>query len=312
MESQLRDCQSTQFSFFEWNKIRNSCTNAFNLQMKIAITGATGFIGGHVRRRLALTDNEVVLGVRNLKRLGEIAINETPVEMDISHEGTNWFEILGKPDAVLHLAWGGLPNYVDPVHVDIELPMQIKFLEGLVSSGLSNLVVTGTCYEYGPANGPLSEKHITDPNTSYGVAKDTLRKDLFALQSTQNFELTWARIFYPFGQGQSDSSLYSQLANRAITKNGELEIGNPQSVLDFVPVEDVAFALSKLVEQKEGLGVINLGSGVPTSVEDFVKKVISQHSWQVRIKHGSNGKRNYEPKAFWADASKLQEFLSRI
>jgi dTDP-6-deoxy-L-talose 4-dehydrogenase (NAD+) len=102
------------------------------------------------------------------------------------------------------------------------------------------------------------------------------------------------------------------LANRAITKNGELEIGNPQSVLDFVPVEDVAFALSKLVEQKEGLGVINLGSGVPTSVEDFVKKVISQHSWQVRIKHGSNGKRNYEPKAFWADASKLQEFLSRI
>jgi nucleoside-diphosphate-sugar epimerase len=280
--------------------------------MKIAITGATGFIGGHVRRRLALTDNEVVLGVRNLKRLGEIAINETPVEMDISHEGTNWFEILGKPDAVLHLAWGGLPNYVDPVHVDIELPMQIKFLEGLVSSGLSNLVVTGTCYEYGPANGPLSEKHITDPNTSYGVAKDTLRKDLFALQSTQNFELTWARIFYPFGQGQSDSSLYSQLANRAITKNGELEIGNPQSVLDFVPVEDVAFALSKLVEQKEGLGVINLGSGVPTSVEDFVKKVISQHSWQVRIKHGSNGKRNYEPKAFWADASKLQEFLSRI
>ena len=280
--------------------------------MKIAITGATGFIGGYVRRRLALTDNEVVLGVRNLKRLGEIAINETPVEMDISHEGTNWLEILGKPDAVLHLAWGGLPNYMDPVHVDIELPMQINFLEGLVISGLSNLVVTGTCYEYGPANGALSENLITDPNTSYGVAKDTLRKELFALQSTQNFQLTWARIFYPFGQGQSDSSLYSQLANRALTKNGELEIGNPQSVLDFVTVEDVAFALSKFVEQKKGLGVINLGSGVPTSVEDFVKKLIAQHKWQVRIKHGSNAIRNYESKAFWADTSKLQEFLSRI
>ena len=190
--------------------------------------------------------------------------------------------------------------------------MQIKFLEGLVSSGLSNLVVTGTCYEYGPANGALSENHITDPNTSYGVAKDTLRKELFALQSTQNFQLTWARIFYPFGQGQSDSSLYSQLANRAIAKNGELEIGSPQSVLDFVPVEDVAFALSNFVEQKIGVGVINLGSGVPTSVEGFVQKLIAQHKWQVRVKYGSEGKRDFEPKAFWADATKLQEYLSRI
>ena len=280
--------------------------------MKIAITGATGFIGFHVRRKLALTDNKIVLGVRDLERIGELTINEMPVEMDISQEETNWFEILGNPDVVLHLAWGGLPNYMDPVHVDIELPMQIKFLEGLVSSGLSNLVVTGTCYEYGPANGALSENHITDPNTSYGVAKDTLRKELFALQSTQNFQLTWARIFYPFGQGQSDSSLYSQLANRAIAKNGELEIGSPQSVLDFVPVEDVAFALSKFVEQKIGVGVINLGSGVPTSVEDFVQKLIAQHKWQVRVKYGSEGKRDFEPKAFWADATKLQEYLSRI
>ena len=280
--------------------------------MKIAITGATGFIGFLVRRKLALTDNKIVLGVRDLERIGELTINEMPVEMDISQEETNWFEILGNPDVVLHLAWGGLPNYMDPVHVDIELPMQIKFLEGLVSSGLSNLVVTGTCYEYGPANGALSENHITDPNTSYGVAKDTLRKELFALQSTQNFQLTWARIFYPFGQGQSDSSLYSQLANRAIAKNGELEIGSPQSVLDFVPVEDVAFALSKFVEQKIGVGVINLGSGVPTSVEGFVQKLIAQHKWQVRVKYGSEGKRDFEPKAFWADATKLQEYLSRI
>ena len=280
--------------------------------MKIAITGATGFIGFHVRRRLALTDNKIVLGVRDLKRIGDLNINETPIEMDISQVETNWFEILGKPDVVLHLAWGGLPNYMDLVHVHFELPMQIKFLRGLVSSGLSKLVVTGTCYEYGPANGALSEDHVTNPNTSYGVAKDLIRQELVALQLTQKFELTWARIFYPFGQGQSGLSLYSQLTNCAKSKNGELEIGNPQSVLDFVPVEDVAFALSKFVEQKIGVGVINLGSGVPTSVEDFVQKLIAQHKWQVRIKYGSEGKRNFEPKAFWADASKLQEFLSQI
>ena len=56
---------------------------------------------------------------------------------------------LGSPDVVLHLAWGGLPNYTSDKHLKNELPKQIKFLEGLINQGLKSLVVTGTCFEYG-------------------------------------------------------------------------------------------------------------------------------------------------------------------
>ena len=89
------------------------------------------------------------------------------------------------------------------------------------------------------SSGALSEDQETNPNTQYGIAKDNLRKELFELQQRKNFDLTWARIFYPYGEGQSESSLYSQLKN-AILSNQEFLMGNGRQVLDFIQVEKVA------------------------------------------------------------------------
>jgi nucleoside-diphosphate-sugar epimerase len=277
--------------------------------MKIAITGATGFIGFHVRKKLALTDNEVVLGVRNLKRVGELAINETPVEFEMSEEGLNWFEILGKPDAVLHLAWGGLPNYMDKFHLDVELPMQLRFLKSLLNNGLDKLVVTGTCYEYGAVTGAISENQNTNPITSYGVAKDLLRKELVALQVKQNFKLTWARIFYPFGEGQSENALLSQLKSAVLAGHDEFEVKSGDSILDFINVQKVAEILLKLVEHTDGVGVVNVGSGVSKSLESFVKDQILINAWDIDLKISSRNDREYEPKSFWACTDKLTKVL---
>lgn len=121
---------------------------------------------------LAETDHDVVLVVRNVKKVGDRAVNEEIVVADLRQARTDWFELFGKPDAVLHLAWGGLPNYMDSYHVDVELPMQLKLLSSLIDSGLKKLVVAGTCYEYGLSSGAISESQMTNPNTPYGIAKD--------------------------------------------------------------------------------------------------------------------------------------------
>ena len=111
--------------------------------MKIAITGATGFIGHHVRNALTKTDHDVVLVVRSVERVGEKFAREEIVIADLSQARTDLFEFFGKPDVVLHLAWGGLPNYVDYYHVDVELPMQLRFLTALANSGFERLVAIG-------------------------------------------------------------------------------------------------------------------------------------------------------------------------
>ena len=273
--------------------------------MKIAITGATGFIGQHVRNVLAKTDNDVVLVVRHVERVGDKSAREEIVAADLSQARTDWFELFGRPDVVLHLAWGGLPNYMDCYHVDVELPTQLRFLTALIKSGLKKLVVTGTCYEYGLSSGALSEDQETNPNTPYGIAKDRLRKELFELRSTQHFDLTWARIFYPYGEGQSERSIYSQLT-RAISNNEkEFAIGSGTQMLDFIQVTTVAKALLAFVTEIKGIGLINVGSGDPQPVIEFVERLICRFESNIVPKVGVINDREYESISFWSDNNLL-------
>ena len=269
--------------------------------MKIAITGATGFIGRHVRSVLVKTDHVVVLVVRNVKKVGDRAANEEIVVADLSQARTDWFELFGKPDAVLHLAWGGLPNYMDSYHVDVELPMQLKFLQSLIDSGLKKLVVAGTCYEYGLSSGAISESQMTNPNTPYGVAKDSLRKALFEIRSKKDFELTWARVFYPYGEGQSENSIYSQLTKAISSDEKEFAMGSGVQMLDFIQVTRVAKALRTFVTETKGVGLINVGSGEPQSVIEFVKKLINHFESNIVPRVGAVADREYESLSFWSD-----------
>ena len=274
--------------------------------MKVALTGGTGFIGQHVRKLLAKTNNEVLLVVREQAKIGELGANEKFVTADISEDRNDWFDYLGRPDVLLHLAWGGLPNYLDSYHVEVELPIQTKFLSKVVSSGLRKLVVTGTCYEYGLTSGALVESQETNPNTPYGIAKDLLRKELFEIQLGQNFELTWARIFYPYGDGQSEMSIYSQLRAAMLNGDQQFKMGSGKQVLDFISVEKVASTLVSLTTRSAGEGLVNIGSGEPQSVLDFAKDQIRVLGAQLEPLVGALPDRNFESQAFWADASKLR------
>ena len=253
--------------------------------MKIAVTGATGFIGRHVRNAFAETEQDVVLVVRDTQKVGNKFAREEIVLADISQAQNDWFELLGKPDALLHMAWGGLPHYMDNHHVDVELPMQARFLTAIVNSGLKKLVVTGTCYEYGLSSGALSENQETNPNTPYGVAKDNLRRELFNLQSAKNFDLTWARVFYPYGEGQSENSLYSSISKAIREAETSFVITSGNSLLDFISVVDVSRVLAWFATVGSGIGLVNLGTGNPLAVSEFVRRQARSNSWEFNIQN---------------------------
>ena len=273
--------------------------------MKVALTGGTGFIGQHVRKLLAKSEHEVFLLVRKHAKIAELGANEKFVIADISEDRENWFDYLDQPDVLLHLAWGGLPNYLDNYHVEVELPIQSKFLSKVVASGLPKLVVTGTCYEYGLTSGALVESQETNPNTPYGVAKDGLRKSLSDLRSEFEFELTWARIFYPYGDGQSEASIYSQLRASILNGDQQFKMGSGKQILDFISVEKVASVLVSLTTRCAGVGLVNIGSGEPQSVLDFVQSQIRALGAQLEPLVGALPDRNFESQSFWADSSKL-------
>jgi nucleoside-diphosphate-sugar epimerase len=277
--------------------------------MKIAVTGASGFVGQHVIAELQRRFIPVTLVTRNSSKLPTSLTNHNVTTIDIHNPPLNSYELMGSPDVLVHLAWGGLPNYKSLHHFEEELPKQFQFLKRLIKSGLKNLVVTGTCFEYGMQSGSLSENLRSQPKNPYGFAKDMLRCQLEYLQQIEPFNLTWARLFYLYGDGQAETSLFPQL-RRAVEQGDKLfNMSGGEQLRDYLPINEVAKYLVYLATMMRDDGIINVCSGKPISVRKLVEDWITKNGWSIDLNLGYYPYPNYEPMAFWGDCYKLDQCL---
>jgi len=273
--------------------------------IKVALTGGNGFIGQHVLAELNKHNVKVIAITRKLQRGMPEINNGHWVQMDLCQPQSNVYEILDKPDLLIHLAWQGLPNYYSLHHFETELPNQYAFLKEMISQGLLSLIVSGSCFEYGMQSGALYEHMETRPNNSYGFAKDSLRKQLQYLQASQPFNLTWARLFYTYGNGQSDASLIPQLKHAVRRGDKIFNMSGGEQLRDYLPVSEIAKIMVFLALKQENIGLINICSGTPVSVRKFVEQWIHNEQWKINLNLGYYPYPDYEPMAFWGDRTRL-------
>lgn len=277
--------------------------------MKIAVTGANGFIGQHVVAELAKYPVEIIPVVRCLSSLTPEFIRTNAVELDIHTCEKDAFERIGNPDVLIHLAWAGLPNYKSLHHFEQELPLQYQFLRNMIASGLQSLVVTGTCFEYGMQSGGLHEDMQTLPSNPYGFAKDVLRRQLEYLQKAKSFSLTWARLFYLYGEGQAENSLLPQLRKAVEQADKTFNMSGGEQLRDYLPVTEVAKHLVLLAVGRKNTGVVNVCSGKPISVRNLVEHWIAKNDWKIDLNLGHYPYPDYEPMAFWGNRQKLDTYV---
>lgn len=270
--------------------------------MKIAVTGASGFIGRHVLTSLLKHQVDIIAVTRDAARLAGLSPCVRIMEMDIASPTVDCFEEMSCPDILIHLAWDGLPNYKSLHHFETELPRQYRFLKTLIEAGLPSLLVTGTCFEYGMQSGSLAAEMQTQPNNPYGYAKDALRHQLKFLQSIKPFNLTWARLFYMYGEGQTNSSLYPKLKESILRGDQVFNMSGGEQLRDYLPVEEVADQISQLAMAGSNVGTINICSGKPISVRSLVEGWLEENDWKIELNLGYYPYPDYEPMAFWGDS----------
>ncbi|HEY3599561.1 MAG TPA: NAD(P)-dependent oxidoreductase [Paraburkholderia sp.] len=276
---------------------------------QIAVTGATGFIGRHVLAELAARDLDVVAITRGDGSARPRPDGVTWVTLDIGCAPEDAFDLIGKPDVLIHLAWGGLPHYRARHHFETELPAHYDFLRGLIHAGLKSLVVAGTCLEYGLRAGVLLESDPTQPITPYGFAKDALRQQLEYLQRDQPFNLSWARLFFMYGEGQAATSLFSQLRQAVERGDATFGMSGGEQLRDYLSVGEVARHLVALALTAGNVGPVNVCSGVPRSVRGLVEQWLRDNHWNIGLDLGRYPYPDYEPMAFWGARNKLDRIL---
>lgn len=233
------------------------------------------------------------------------------VEFDLhsNFDHLNLFEYFGKPDLLIHLAWEGLPNYLDQFHVENNLPRHQRFLYNLISNGLNDLTVSGTCLEYGMMNGCLNESLVVDPSNPYAIAKNSLRLYLESLFLDFDFCMKWVRLFYMYGEGQSPKSLISLLDKAIQDKQESFNMSGGLQIRDFLPVNKVSAYFVAIALQNKITGIINCCSGVPVTVKDFVENYLSVRNQTIHLNLGFYEYATYEPMEFWGDNTKLKSII---
>jgi nucleoside-diphosphate-sugar epimerase len=281
-----------------------------NAKPSILVTGATGFIGQHVLSAFAARGVRVTALARDTSKLAQFSDHHDVLAGGYHHNDLGWLAENKPHDILLHLAWSGLPHYKSLHHFEDELPRQYQFLKEAISRGYGSIVVTGTCFEYGMASGPLNEEHLCSPANPYALAKDTLRRQLAMLQQQSHFRLTWARLFYMYGDGQAPSSLLSQLKAAVTRGDSKFPMSAGEQLRDFLPVESVAEALTALALRNSDDGIVNVCSGKPISVRTLVETWLEQNGKRIDLDLGFYPYSEFEPMAFWGDRKKIDRMIA--
>lgn len=281
--------------------------------MKVLVTGATGFIGQHLIKELLSRGLHVVAtSTSKLKAERFSWIKDVEfIEHQIGEESDTddlWVKFKC-PDLLIHLAWQGLPDYKNSKHLDVYLEQHRRFLTNLIQNGLKDITVIGTCFEYGLKNGCLKEDIEVEPIVNYAIAKNALRLQIEKMKEKYDFVFKWVRLFYMYGEGQSEKSLLVQLKKSVERGDKVFNMSGGEQIRDYLPIGKVALGIAVIALQSKITGVVNCCSNNPVKLKEFVKRYLSDNSFIIDLNFGYYPYPDYEPMEFWGDNSKLKSII---
>jgi len=278
----------------------------------ILVTGAAGFIGSTLVRKLVEKGHKASIVVRketNLWRLGEAAEKITRFDADLTDlESIKTVVSKINPTGVFHLAASNIQSGVtaaDDEVIRTNVLGIVNLLKALEGAEYKFFINTGSFLEYRGEERPLKESDVSEPGELYSITKlaATLYGEAIARRAKK--PIITFRIFSPYGPGMQKGRLLEALISKAL-KNEPIAMTNKDVTRDFVFVEDIADlyieAMDKAMENKGE--VFNLGTGVITKLHEVVDLVIELTNSKSMVAWNSLPSVSYDRALWQADMTK--------
>jgi UDP-glucuronate 4-epimerase len=256
--------------------------------MRILLTGAAGFIGFHLTRRL-LDRGDSVLGLDNLNAYYDVRLKESRLEMlrpfpafefarlDIADRAA-MERLFGERrfDAVVHLAAQAGVRYSlqDPhAYVHSNIDGFLNVLEGVRQHGTRHLVFASTSSVYGASTQlPFVESLRTDtPLSLYAATKKANEVMAHSYAHLFGFPATGLRFFTVYGPwGRPDMALFR--FTRGILAGEPIPVYNEgRMVRDFTYVDDIVEGVVRVIDRPEGYRLFNIGNNQRVELMAYIR-----------------------------------------
>jgi nucleoside-diphosphate-sugar epimerase len=286
---------------------------------RVLVTGAGGFVGHHLVRRLAAEGARVRAFVHyNSASHWGLLEGAVPrgVEIfpgDVTDPARTAEAVAGCP-VVFHLAALIAIPYsyrARASYLETNVRGTQNVLEAALRARTRRLVVTSTSEVYGSARTrPMSEEHPISPQSPYAASKAAA--DLLALAYHRSFGLpvTLLRPFNVYGPGQSARAVIPAILAQALA-GGPLRLGDVSTVRDFTFVEDTVDAFVRAAERGPAGEVLNVGTGTGLRIGEVVRRTarLLGRPLKVRTERARLRPRASEVTALVCDASRARRAL---
>jgi GDP-4-dehydro-6-deoxy-D-mannose reductase len=283
------------------------------------VTGADGFVGRHLIRKLLSCGYDVIGTSRSPH---QTAHDGAVIQLSLDHS-PRIAEVLNryKPDVIFHLAgessvrrsWNDIRGTFQS-----NVMASINLLEAVRMSDIVNsvkIITVGSSEEYGIIPDHVSTIDETlplQPVSPYGVSKASLSMLVKQYAGVYGLSIVHARPFNHIGPGQSLGFVTTDFAHQIVQiekglREPVLKVGNLSAKRDFLDVRDIAEAYVLLAEHGRKGEVYNICSGVLTEIQSVLAEFLQMACVNIRVERDPALYRPVESRYVRASNRKIRE-----
>jgi len=289
----------------------------------VLLTGAAGFIGSYVAKRL-LEKGYRVVGVDNLNnyydprlkkyRLKQLSENPNFTFYRVDIENKEALRVIfqdTKPDGVINLAARAGVRYslVNPfVYETTNSLGTLNLLETMREFGLKKFVLASTSSLYAGQPMPFKEDlPVNTPISPYAASKKAAEVMSYTYHYLYGFDVTVVRYFTVYGPaGRPDMCIFRFI--KWIDEGTPITVyGDGTQSRDFTFVEDIAEGTVRAYETETSYEIINLGGNHPHELKEVIELIEKYLGKKAEIIYKPFHKADL--KATWADITKAKKLL---
>ena len=245
--------------------------------MRIAITGATGFLGKYLVNYLFDCSYKLtVIAIPEENASEYFSDKITIYESNYSHDSL--IKIFDQVDVVIHLVAQTMQVNTNPLRVsnftDVNLQITENILVAAQETGVEQVIQMSSNGVYSSANNlPFKETEIPIPATIYGVSKLFAEKLGEYISYKTDLNVVSLRLARLYGYGERDSVVFTKYMKLALNKEPVEVWGEGKTGIDYLYVRDAVEAIELAVRKKIESGIYNVGSGKMTSVKEIANAI---------------------------------------
>ena len=285
------------------------------LTRRALVTGASGFVGGHLARRLVDEGWEVYGLLRSPRKRGLLAGWETKIKFHVHDGSTEGLTSIMKesaPDIVFHLASLFVAEHrtSDVASlVDSNVRFAAQLAEAMASSGVTSLVNTGSAWEH---------FHGNEPVNLYAATKQAASAIFQLYAATTPVRVITLKLFDTYGPEDPRPKLLPMLLRMAGSRE-RLALSPGQQRLDLVHIDDVTSAYlaaaNRLLRQpvaRKTPEEFAVSSGRTWTLRQVVALVSKIAGKKIAVDWGARPYRAREVMKPWTDGRKLPGWKAQI